>query len=265
MASERRGRPWLGLISGFLLGVALAVDLLVFGVVPLHSVVLTILPVAGLLVGLGIGLTAPFGGGRGRSGGNAAAATLGLLLVAAGPILAVEDDEPSQPPSLTPGEPCHGSADIEGYDTIDPERSAGIYLVPRAGTADWEGRVDREEGDREVSGNIRLLLPPPLADVTLGEWGPDGEEVRKDGTYLWTDREGVGPEGANVLDGLRWVPSNVRFHVRGEHHDDVGDCEGYVELQLDGGFGDSPVGAGGLALTGLSLVGLGLAGRIRKP
>lgn len=47
----RKQRPVLGIISGLVFGVFLTADLALFGVVPLDSVVLTIVPVAGLVLG----------------------------------------------------------------------------------------------------------------------------------------------------------------------------------------------------------------------
>jgi hypothetical protein len=48
---RRRGRPVLGAICGFLLGLFIGLDLLLFGVLPLNSIVLTILPFVGLVAG----------------------------------------------------------------------------------------------------------------------------------------------------------------------------------------------------------------------
>ena len=56
-----RGRPVLGLLSGVVAGVALGVVLLVFGVLALDSSVLVVLPIAGLVLGLALGLFGPFG------------------------------------------------------------------------------------------------------------------------------------------------------------------------------------------------------------
>jgi hypothetical protein len=56
-----KGRPVRGLIGGFLLGIFLDIDLVFGGVVKLNSVVLTILPIALLVVGLLLGLWAPLG------------------------------------------------------------------------------------------------------------------------------------------------------------------------------------------------------------
>jgi len=56
-----RGRPVLGAICGFLLGVFVALDLTVFRVATLTTVVVFGLPIAGLVVGLALAAWAPFG------------------------------------------------------------------------------------------------------------------------------------------------------------------------------------------------------------
>jgi hypothetical protein len=56
-----KGHPVRGLIGGLLLGIFLDFDLALGGIVKLSSVVLTILPIALLVVGLLLGLWAPIG------------------------------------------------------------------------------------------------------------------------------------------------------------------------------------------------------------
>ena len=56
-----RGRPVLGVIFGFLFFFFIAADLLFFGVVPLDSAVLTILPLIGIVAGLLWAYWAPLG------------------------------------------------------------------------------------------------------------------------------------------------------------------------------------------------------------
>jgi hypothetical protein len=46
----RRGRPVLGAISGLCFGLFLSLDLVLFGVVRLDNVVITILPLVGVVV-----------------------------------------------------------------------------------------------------------------------------------------------------------------------------------------------------------------------
>ena len=66
MSTKRRGRPILGVIAGIFLGLFVGIDLLVLGVVPLDSAVLTITPLVGLALGLALALAARF-----RRGDNA--------------------------------------------------------------------------------------------------------------------------------------------------------------------------------------------------
>ena len=54
-----RGRPVLGAIAGFLFGVFVAADLFLFGVVALDSILLTVLPIVGLVGGILLGRWAP--------------------------------------------------------------------------------------------------------------------------------------------------------------------------------------------------------------
>ena len=58
-----KGRPILGLISGFLFGLFLGITLFLYGAVPLASDLLWILPLVGLVIGLAMAAWAPFGGG----------------------------------------------------------------------------------------------------------------------------------------------------------------------------------------------------------
>lgn len=62
---RRRGRPVLGGISGFFFGLFLGLDLLFYGLVALDSILLTILPIVGLVLGVVLGLRAPLRRGRG--------------------------------------------------------------------------------------------------------------------------------------------------------------------------------------------------------
>jgi hypothetical protein len=60
-----RGRPIRGIFGGFLLGICVDLDLIFGGVVKLDSALLTILPVALLVVGFALGMWAPIGRTRG--------------------------------------------------------------------------------------------------------------------------------------------------------------------------------------------------------
>lgn len=56
-----KGRPILGVFSGFLFGLFLGITLFLYGVIPLHSDLLLILPILGIILGLVLAWWAPFG------------------------------------------------------------------------------------------------------------------------------------------------------------------------------------------------------------
>ena len=58
---KRRGRPVLGAFSGFFAGLGLGLTLLFYGVIPLDSALLVILPVAGLLLVWAMAMWFPIG------------------------------------------------------------------------------------------------------------------------------------------------------------------------------------------------------------
>ena len=58
-----RGRPVLGVIAGFLFGLFLAVTLVLAGVLPLNSLLVSALPLIGVAYGLLMAKIAPFGKG----------------------------------------------------------------------------------------------------------------------------------------------------------------------------------------------------------
>jgi hypothetical protein len=62
-----RGRPIIGAIAGFFFFLFLALDLLLLGVIPLKSAVITILPIVGIIVGIVWAKFAPLGRGAPRT------------------------------------------------------------------------------------------------------------------------------------------------------------------------------------------------------
>jgi hypothetical protein len=59
---KAHGRPILGGIAGFFFFLFVGLDLLAFGVLPLNSPLLTVLPVLGIAIGIAWAYWAPFGG-----------------------------------------------------------------------------------------------------------------------------------------------------------------------------------------------------------
>ncbi len=58
-----KGKPWLGMISGFFFGIFGGITLFLYGVIPLDSHLLWILPIVGIVFGLFMATWAPFGKG----------------------------------------------------------------------------------------------------------------------------------------------------------------------------------------------------------
>lgn len=86
---KRRGRPIRGAFSGLILGALGVVNLSLFGVRAPDDVTVIGLPVAGLVLGIALGMWAPFGGRR-------------VAQVAAPPPL---PPAPVPPPPQAPGPP----------------------------------------------------------------------------------------------------------------------------------------------------------------
>ncbi|MGI9585842.1 MAG: hypothetical protein ACR2N7_09665 [Acidimicrobiia bacterium] len=74
------GRPFLGVISGFFFGLFGAAALFLFGVIPLDSHLIWILPLAGVILGLAMAAWAPFGSG----GSSTTTTTEGVSYASAG-------------------------------------------------------------------------------------------------------------------------------------------------------------------------------------
>jgi hypothetical protein len=60
-ATTRKRHTVRGAIFGFLFGLFVGLDLFLFGVVPSDSIVITVLALGGLVLGILIGRTTPFG------------------------------------------------------------------------------------------------------------------------------------------------------------------------------------------------------------
>ena len=75
-----KGRPFLGVISGFFFGLFGAATLFLFGAIPLDSHLIWILPILGVVLGLLMATLAPFGSG----GTDETATTEGVSYASAG-------------------------------------------------------------------------------------------------------------------------------------------------------------------------------------
>lgn len=147
-------------------------------------------------------------------------------------------------PSLVGG--CTASGTIDGYGTVDPASSGGVYTVPKSGSASYAGSVPAQGEDRPNHGEVGVELPLGLPRLTIKSWSDeDSDRTADSGVVTW--------------DIPSIVPGNIEMTVSGYHQDVGVRCEGRVVVKLDGGGLGSPLGLGSLAATALALVGLAWA------
>lgn len=142
---------------------------------------------------------------------------------------------------------CHGSGTFRDEGLFVDAEAVGddVVTIPRSDTVDWEGSVDAPPG--EYSGSISIDLPPPLSGWEIDSWSGNSDNP--------------GTSGSRDYDLPSWVPAGVEFQVVGFHDDANGSCDGYVNLEIDGGPFDSPVAPISLAATVIS--GAALLGTLR--
>lgn len=181
--------------------------------------------------------------------------TTWAVLLAGGALLLAADRagaEATDPPNAT-GE-CRAFAEIEGYQTIDPYRSSGVYEIPLSGTARYEGATPGggegiEVPERQISGEVVIKTPPGIPDIQLTDawsWNEPATGTFDAGTVDW--------------DLPSALPRGVPFRVEGYHAEEgITVCEGYVDVEVEGGLFDSPFAPVSLGGTALAAAGLGLA------
>jgi hypothetical protein len=108
-----KGHPVLGIISGFLFGLFLGVTLFMYGAIPLHSPLLWILPLVGILLGMVMAAWAPFGSGPAPS-----PATSGGITYGSGDASTSATSGTTLEQDAVPGPP-----DTEAPDDGDPDHS----------------------------------------------------------------------------------------------------------------------------------------------
>lgn len=114
----------------------------------------------------------------------------------------------------------------DGPFTVDARAvGSATVVVPRDDSVAWSGSVSSPPG--AYSGSIAVDLPPPFGQVTIDSW---------EGSSEATENSGV-----EEYELPKLVPSGVSFRVSGEHVDQATECQGFVNVQIEGGPFDSPV------------------------
>jgi hypothetical protein len=106
-----KGHPILGTISGFLFGLFLGVTLFMYGAIPLHSPLLWILPLVGIVLGLAMAAWAPFG-----SGSTPQPATSGGITYASGDTSPAQTSGTTLEQEAVPSPPDSGTSEDGAED-----------------------------------------------------------------------------------------------------------------------------------------------------
>jgi hypothetical protein len=139
---------------------------------------------------------------------------------------------------VSPGKPTR---------TYDP-KVVDKVKVPREGDVRWKAATG-VRGDRTANGEVRVKFPPPIGNVTVGEWGKNGRKVGRasnSGTYHYD---------------LPKLIAGIKVPVSGEHHEPGINCAGAVVISVEG---HSPLAWVSLALTLVTLMNMALIMRAKR-
>ncbi len=174
-----------------------------------------------------------------------AGALAGLVIALASFALASADTDGSVAPAFSG--PCTAQAQIQGFGSIDPAASGGVYTVPKSGSASYIGVVNVSGEDRVTSGKVEVALPGPLPGINIKSWSGD-------------DTDGTSDSGTVTWDLPGWLPGNIEMKVSGFHQDEGARCEGSIIIKLDGSGLASGAGLGMVGLTIIAIAGVAWAG-----
>lgn len=139
---------------------------------------------------------------------------------------------------------CSVQATIEGYGSIDPSASGGVYTIPHSGSASYTASVAVSGEDRTISGAVSVSTPPFIPSIDIHDPWED------------TEADGNSDTGMVEWDIPSWVPGGITMTVSGFHNDEGVSCTGSIQVKLDGGITDSPIGVISLVMTVLTAIGL---------
>lgn len=158
------------------------------------------------------------------------------------------------PPNATGAGTCTASATIDGGPTIDPYVSSGPWVIPLSGTATYQGTVVASTTPRPIKGEVVIVTPPGIPDISVSD------------DWTWDDPEATGTDagGSVSWDLPSFLPRGVPIRVEGYHQESgTTVCEGWIEIELEGGLWDSPLAPVSLGGAALAAVGLGFAARAK--
>jgi hypothetical protein len=162
------------------------------------------------------------------------------------------------PAGATVTGPCDGKAEwTDGLSVIASELRPGeVVEIPQKATVEWTGSIALDpppDGPRDVSGWVKVKLPFPIGQVTVGDWSDSGTLVESTGTYEY--------DLPSLVAGFE-VPVTAKHWEGNRTFAGAATCEGDVTVKL---AGTNPLGfiTGGLTL--ISIAGVYLAVRATGP
>jgi hypothetical protein len=154
--------------------------------------------------------------------------------------------------------PCDGNGKWStGEDVTASQLQPGeVVEIPRAATVTYTGEVRLNPPPTEprpVSGWIKVELPWPINEVTVGSWPDTGTSTGKTGTYTY--------DLPAILAGFE-VPVSGKHWEGDMEFSGPPTCSGKVTLKL---AGTNPAGFITAGLTVISIAGVYLSVRARGP
>ena len=144
--------------------------------------------------------------------------------------------------------PCEASGRFAaGGFTVDPKTTDKVD-IPRKDDVAWKASVPAGSASRPISGAVKVKFPPPIGEITVGDWSSDSSTYANADTYSYD---------------LPSVVAGFDIPVVGSHRDAGFSCAGSVVVRVKGGGLKNPLALASLAFTAISLVGVSLAIRVK--
>jgi hypothetical protein len=145
--------------------------------------------------------------------------------------------------------PCTGTGTLQQTGKTYDARAVNLVKIPHKGDVTYSGRT-QASGKRVAVGQVVLSFPPPIGDVTLGDWGMDGKATGSSGKS--------GHYHYDVTDLI----AGIKFPISGyDKEPGLPLCSGSVVLQIDG---TSKVAWASLVFTVIAAAGVALSIRARS-
>lgn len=148
--------------------------------------------------------------------------------------------------------PCTGTGTLQSSGKTYDAKVVSSVTIPRSDDVDYKGTTTAS-GKRLAVGEVKLEMPPPLGDISLGDWGKDGKSTGssgKSGHYHY--------DFPSVIAGIKFPISG--FDDEPPQGAGGPDCSGHVTISI---AGTSPVAWASLAFTVVSLAGVFLSIRVK--